>query len=288
MNEYIESEKDSSNKTFRLTLTILIGIIVLSPILIAIFVTNDWAFTKMLSKVDGNSSIWIGFWGSYLGGALGTIGVIFVAQLQNKEQRRLNNEVMKEQLRNIEKVERNNNERLKIETKINILKEYNKNLHKIISERNKFESITLELIHHRKIINKFKDHATIIENHIESFEILQKEIKVLTDDYFTTLFDEVTFVNYVLRIEKSHLQKPMDTQYQEDVDDLLFLLKSDDIIRTMQIKFEEDINEENYIDKMEQLHKSFYNIYEWTLNEIANSNKDLGEILSYLNSNKQA
>lgn len=63
MNEYIESEKDSSNKTFRLTLTILIGIIVLSPILIAIFVTNDWAFTKMLPKVDGNSSIWIGFLG---------------------------------------------------------------------------------------------------------------------------------------------------------------------------------------------------------------------------------
>lgn len=129
-----EDIKDSSNATFILILIILIIVILLSPILIAIFVTNNWELTGILSKAAGDSNVWIGFWGSYLGGALGTIGVIFVAHLQNKEQRK-----------SMKIIEQDNMKRLKIQTLLELANNYNKDLYefhsKLTNIQNKIKNI---------------------------------------------------------------------------------------------------------------------------------------------------
>ncbi|PTI38900.1 hypothetical protein BU062_12475, partial [Staphylococcus succinus] len=70
------------------------------PILIGIVIKK----TPVLAFSNGDVNGWLGFLGSFLGGIIGTGGVIYVAYLQNKEQ-----------TRSLKNVEKNNRERLYIE-----------------------------------------------------------------------------------------------------------------------------------------------------------------------------
>lgn len=70
------------------------------------------------------SGPWIGFWGSFAGGILGTAGVIYVAHLQNIEQRRMNAIENKEQIKRMETVEENERNRLKTSTLLSMLQDY--------------------------------------------------------------------------------------------------------------------------------------------------------------------
>lgn len=63
------------------------------------------------------SGPWIGFWGSFAGGILGTVGVIYVAHLQNKEQ-----------VKRMEILEWNEKERLKVTVYVDKLEVYYKDL----------------------------------------------------------------------------------------------------------------------------------------------------------------
>lgn len=112
-------------------ISILITIIVISPLIISVL--SIWA--KPLTFIEFDSSVWIGFWGSYLGGIIGTIGVIYVANLQNNKQREENEIIMAEQrelnqnqidsqIDSLDKVEEFNRERLKIQTQISLLEKY--------------------------------------------------------------------------------------------------------------------------------------------------------------------
>lgn len=229
----------------------------------------------LMNVFQGNlSGPWIGFWGSFSGGILGTAGVIYVAHLQNKEQARLN-----------DKIESNNKERLKSEIKMELYKEYIKNVHNIHVKGKKLSDLSLQLILNTRRLKEFKGGLKIREDLIEEHEILIDEIKDFKNDYFLIIFDEVLFSNQVLREDESALQKPLNNKYLEDIDDLLDILNSKDMVQKMQFKFEDEyIAKENYIQKMRDLHSSFDKLYEWTLTEIAYANIDVGNILRKLNS----
>ncbi|WP_218696852.1 hypothetical protein [Mammaliicoccus sciuri] len=67
---------------------IIVGTIGLS-LLIAIGITKFSWFSWSLGDANG----WLGFWGSFLGGIIGTLGVLYVAYIQNEQQRKyLNNQ----------------------------------------------------------------------------------------------------------------------------------------------------------------------------------------------------
>lgn len=266
--------KNNNENLFRMrNIGIIIFIIIISPLIISVL--SIWA--KPLTFIEFDSSVWIGFWGSYLGGIIGTIGVIYVAHLQNREQARLNDKTIQQQLRDIKKMEDNNKERLKIEIKIGLYKEYIKNVHNIHAECKKVSLLSNRLISNEERLNGFSGGG--------KRKALINEIKGYNNDYFITLFDEIVFTNIVLRDENSSLQKPLSSGYLENIDDLLDILNSEDLIRSMQLKFkEETINKENYIQKMRELHSSFVELFEWTLTEVAYSNRDVGSILKNLHS----
>ena len=248
----------------KLILAVVAGLLLFTPVILQ----NVFTFKDELSAP------WIGFWGSFAGGILGTLGVIYVAHLQNKEQARLN-----------DKIESNNKERLKSEIKMELYKEYIKNVHNIHVKGKKLSDLSLQLILNTRKLNEFKGGLKIWEDLIEEHEILIDEIKDFKNDYFLIIFDEVLFSNQVLRADESALQKPLNNKYLEDIDDLLDILNSKDMIQKMQFKFEDEyIDKENYIQKMRDLHSSFEKLYEWTFTEIAYANIDVGNILRKLNS----
>lgn len=280
----VTDEKSISRDLFSVkNISIGIVIVLLLPIPISLIISSgNW-----LSFIDGNSTVWIGFWGSYLGGIIGTIGVIFVAHLQNKEQARLNDKTIKQQLRDIKEVEDNNKERLKIEIKIGLYKEYIKNVHNIHAECKKISRLSYQLIGNEESFNGFSGGDTIYGTLKNQRKAIINEIKEYDNDYFLTLFDEIAFSNMVLRDENSSLQEPLNSDYLKDIDDLLDILNSEDLIRSVQLKFkEETINKENYIQKMHELHSSFDELFKWTFFEVAYSNRDVGNLLKNLNSNK--
>lgn len=266
----IELNDDNEKSIWPKVIGILITIIVISPLMTSVL--SVWA--KPLTFIEFDSSVWIGFWGSYLGGIIGTVGVIYVAHLQNREQARLN-----------DKIESNNKERLKSEIKMELYKEYIKNVHNIHFKSKKLSDLSLQLILNTKKLKEFNGGLKIWEDLIEEHEILINEIKDFNNDYFLIIFDEVLFSNQVLRENESALQKPLNDKYLEDIDDLLDILNSKNMIQKMQFKFEDEyIDKENYIQKMIDLHSSFEKLYEWTLTEIAYANIDVGNILRKLNS----
>ncbi|RIO23510.1 hypothetical protein [Staphylococcus saprophyticus] len=63
-------------------ISIVFMLILLPPITVGIGVTKF----PFVSNINGDSNSWIGFWGSFLGSIIGTLGVIYVAFIQNKNQ----------------------------------------------------------------------------------------------------------------------------------------------------------------------------------------------------------
>lgn len=57
------------------------------PIILAV----GMIYLPLVIKVTGDANEWLGFWGSYLGGIIGTLGVLVVAHLQHKEQKNFKN-----------------------------------------------------------------------------------------------------------------------------------------------------------------------------------------------------
>ena len=130
-------------------LVISIILILLVPLIIACGVT----FLPGVSIFHGTSSSWIGFWGSFMGGILGTIGIIFVAYLQNNKQqeenekmmitqRELNMRQMNDQNMNHQKhldaqasimheTEQFNKQRIAVQFEMDILQQYNSEIEKM-------------------------------------------------------------------------------------------------------------------------------------------------------------
>lgn len=74
--------KDKKKNSVTFIVIIVFIVIIIPPIVVGIGVTN----LPFVRNISGDSNSWIGFWGSFLGSIIGTVGVIYVAFIQNKEQ----------------------------------------------------------------------------------------------------------------------------------------------------------------------------------------------------------
>lgn len=279
-------------------------IIVIFPLGISYLIsTGDW-----LSWFEGSSSVWIGFWGSYLGGIIGTVGVIYVAYLQSKqqrelnqyqseEQRELNEKMMVEQrelsenrmvnaARRLERAETYNRERVRIETQVRLLENYIVTLKKLQDDlyiirmglveligfdsiRNIYKEGTIgETVQHSESLQKSQSEAE--ENYLE----IKKRFNEYKGSYFTIKFEDVFYRNILLKHKDIGLER---TEYS-------FHTKLDGIINMINSKLRElDINLliETYADEETR----FYGVEEawrWVRNEKANAYNGLVQLMDEL------
>lgn len=164
------SEKQSENSNLFSVKNICIGLlIVLSlPILISLIISSgNW-----LSFIDGDSTVWIGFWGSYLGGIIGTAGVIYVANLQNNkqkeenekimnEQRKLNKEQITAQIESMHTIEKYERDRLKSSALINMLEEYRNDVSSLNSQLINTATKLSDIYIKKKSLSEIKAHKTL-------------------------------------------------------------------------------------------------------------------------------
>ena len=171
-----------------------ISLIILLPIAIALGVT----FLPFVSAIYGTSNAWIGFWGSFMGGILGTIGIIFVAYLQNNLQREQNQQVIDNQEMSAERMETYERERLNIQTKLGLLKDYKKSLSSFKNEiqyysnlYKKWAKIVFEYSLHNK--GSYWDNAKNRE-----FESIRNEFNNIDYDHFYMLYSSIENDNELL------------------------------------------------------------------------------------------
>ena len=131
--------------------------------------SNGWDLNfSSIEKIKGGTKVWIGFWGSLFGGLIGTLGVIYVAHIQNNLQ--------KDYIANQDKLD---NERLRIEMTSNQSDIY---LNKMIDYQEKVKEY---IIYFRHLIGKLESNEKNIGGNHEIYfkeklyPKMRKEIKNL-------------------------------------------------------------------------------------------------------------
>lgn len=209
MNNNKQLNNDFNIKIGKLQLVLTILIILTLPIIIGIFIT----WPKLLfghTSADANS--WLGFWGSFLGGIIGTAGVIYVAYLQNREQRRLNEiqiSQMKEENEKSLQFEKDKLYRESLILFLNQLHEYDiklsefKNHHEKLSalylhsvnireQSQRYKSITNNLYEMKKIKDNLDDKLNGMKS---TFLILQKNHEESIDNLNLNLFRTIFYID---------------------------------------------------------------------------------------------
>ncbi|MEB8102224.1 hypothetical protein [Staphylococcus xylosus] len=148
-------------KIGRSQLILSLIIIIILPIIIGIFITwPSWLF----GYTSANSNSWLGFWGSFLGGIIGTVGVIYVAYLQNAEQSRLNqlqiNEMKSENKKSLQ-FEKDKLYRESLMLFLNQLHEYD---NKFINFRNYNSNLYIQYTNSNDSLTKYHNRDKIFFN----------------------------------------------------------------------------------------------------------------------------
>lgn len=149
---------------------IIISSVIVTPMIVGVGVT----MFPYVSDINGDSNAWIGFWGSYIGGIIGTLGVIYVAFIQNKSQiHQLNVEL------NQMKQENNKTRELdKLKHKQDIIKEY---LIGLIEYRKLFLNKAMQANNKLYLLSFYKDDESYWAESDETNK--NSLVSILLDDY---------------------------------------------------------------------------------------------------------
>ena len=195
------------------------------------------SFGSLFSFADGSSSAWIGFWGSYLGGVIGTAGVIYVAYLQNKAQ-----------LKNLKKVENFNRERQKIETQLRMLESYISNLDTVVSELFELKTMLVELVGFKSLVEIFKETdelPNLSEDLQRQKDLMDREYKETkskfqkyNNGYFINTFNNISYRNTVIFHREDNISTD-SMDFSNEIDSMIRTINSklkdlniDDLLKT--------------------------------------------------------
>lgn len=268
----MEEEKSRNSDLFSVkNISVGLLIVLLLPIPISLIISSgNW-----LSFIDGNSSIWIGFWGSYLGGVVGTAGVIYVAHLQNNAQKE-----------SMETIERNNLKRLRVQTLLKLLDDYNEevsdllnhvisiqyNVNKIIENMNELNKMNLT-----KAVEKSGtdyDDSRFREN-INQHRKKLLDMK-LTSKYITKKLGKLEYKNITLTDQGVGLSEKLSGLETVYMDKIIEEIYSNNF---SELALNEIIKEAKRCKK-----KNYSRIYDWLLREqslIHNASSHLLDELSH-------
>lgn len=141
---------------------------------------------------DVENSGWVDFYGGYIGSIIGTLAVLYVAYLQNREQRKLleiqNNEQKRLVDKQIEENEKHNTISLQIEQEkimrqefkyfLNLIREYRKNYSAYLIENEELLDNYIQNYEEEKDIN-----IQQIEKVEKMFKFLKSEFKIQFETY---------------------------------------------------------------------------------------------------------
>jgi len=246
------------------------------PILIGIVIKK----TPVLAFSNGDVNGWLGFLGSFLGGIIGTGGVIYVAYLQNKEQ-----------TRSLKNVEKNNRERLYIEWNLNNIHDYLKQLSSLSKTINIYEynrNLYLNYIINNHINNtprNYEEFKNIEKENFKSFDIEQfiDSFTGANNNDIEFLYNEmVKYASELLdKIEYIEMKKKFFPQIETGVIPQVIILHSDllnyhknDIIKFYKAKY----NEEKKIYELNDIK----GIVKWLIKEEENVKHEINKNISNL------
>lgn len=243
-----------------------ISVIILIPIAIALGVT----FLPFVSRIYGTSNAWIGFWGSFMGGILGTIGIIFVAYLQNKEQRD-----------SMIKIEEHNMNRLLMQTLLDLTISYSKDLHYTSLKITDIQSKVKKIIEHSQELEairtrKSNNDGPITDQthrHIDSIRNDLKEMKI-PSGYVVSSLANLEYQNLVLSTKDFKLEEPLKGKEALYFDKIIDCLISSDYKNQKFYKL--------YLETQSDKEKNFGEVSDWLLKERTNISQTSTNLLEKL------
>ncbi|AKG74412.1 hypothetical protein [Salinicoccus halodurans] len=262
--------KITSNYSYILILSIVF-LAVLTPFIVAIGITNF----PLVNLVSGTSNGWLGFWGSFLGGILGTIGVIYVAHLQNEKQ-----------IDNLKMVEADNKKRLQIETEIDLLKSYQSDINILENDISLYKEIVSKILNNLESKDAFKttksDKTNDKEIYQDRIDVLTRKIEYIESNHFSTLFNKIELMNIVLK-ESSYINLmplPSGNEFEE-LDKIIDSLKDGIDINSFHKSFANfdlmEIGTDNYMKE-----NVFEKLHSWLIIENGEIHKSLSNLLRNL------
>lgn len=202
--------------------------------------SNGWNLNlSPIEEIKGGTKVWIGFWGSLFGGLIGTLGVIYVAHIQNNLQKKY-----------IASQDELDNERLRIEMTSNQSDIYLNKMNDYQAEVKKYIGHNKDLI---KSLEPIKMNKNIDQDRYFKEEIYLKmnkghnELNELVSSINSTI-DRIKIVfkeDELLQIHANKIQK----NYKDVASILLYL----------EIKYN---NKENSIEKNEEKFKELNVFYD--------------------------
>ncbi|MDW4280210.1 hypothetical protein QI102_08380 [Staphylococcus saprophyticus] len=168
-------------------ISIVFMLILLPPITVGIGVTKF----PFVSNINGDSNSWIGFWGSFLGSIIGTLGVIYVAFIQNKNQIYQ----LKVELNEIKKENNKTRELDKLKYRQDIIKGYLKELieyRSLFINKAALANNKLDLLYYYKHDESFwveknefieNSTASILLNDYEQIDNMYSSLKMMHNNF---------------------------------------------------------------------------------------------------------
>lgn len=264
----MKEQKNNFWKNYWKQILFCVVLTIVIPILIGIVLKKiPWL---VFSNDDVNG--WLGFLGSFLGGIIGTGGVIYVAYLQNKEQ-----------TRSLKNVEKNNRERLYIEWNLNNIHDYLKQLSSLSKAINTYEynrNLYLNYILNNPINSTPRNYEEFKEIKKENFNIEQimgsftgannKDIEFLYNETVKNVSDLLDNIEYI------KMKKKFFPQIETAEIPQVIVLNSDlknyhknDIIKL----YDANYNEEKKIYELNDIKR----IMKWLIKEEENVKKEINK-----------
>ncbi|MEW4603631.1 hypothetical protein [Staphylococcus hominis] len=169
------------------------------PILLAL----GMIYVPLVDNAEGDANGWLGFWGSFLGGIIGTGGVIFVAYFQHKEQK----DFLEKQL----KAEKKENDRFlhmeKLSKELNIANLY---LEKLIDYYENYGNLYEKSIDKMNQLQYMNQYKYLLES---DFSIEGTIAYELEKDYNQLLFKYNSLKTIITNLNVAFDIKKLDKNY---------------------------------------------------------------------------
>lgn len=248
-------------KYWLFALLLLMLTLIIFPLIISYLITaGEW-----LSWFEGTSNVWIGFWGSYLGGVVGTAGVIYVAQLQNNTQKE-----------SLETIENHNRERLSIQTKLDMIQNFKNELNTFKNEVDEYKGSFATLVEEAINYDMSIDLGYSAEDSELIFSKHQNKFVSLGPKYFSDLFSTIE-TNSIL------LSQLKDVELEAfSIEDRKNFEKLDEIVRYVKIENIDAINKKSNIFNLDLNSIEFLSPFQLASGGLDYMNKELSSAQSKL------
>lgn len=204
-----ESVQPLINKS---TLIIILIALLLLPLILGIFIT----ILPIVGKINGDANGWLGFWGSYIGGVIGTIGVLYVAQLQNIQQVKILNQQIDSQNQvlnsQIQAQRKENNRFIKLEKIDQTIKHTNLYLEKLVNYYEDFGKLYANSGEKLSEIQFYANDKYLIESDFQNPDSTAGQLE-LSYDRLVFKYNELKTLFISVDMDEEKLVRKLDKDY---------------------------------------------------------------------------